>query len=99
MLLELLRPVCRSLVWQLLQGMNAMHQDWTLHRDLKPSNILVMGQGPEHGTLKIADFGLARRAFCPATALHVMLPLAESLRLPAFAVREKGRKKIQVRKG
>lgn len=47
-------------MWQLLRGMNAMHQSWMLHRDLKPSNILVMGQGPENGTLKIADFGLAR---------------------------------------
>lgn len=47
-------------MWQLLRGIDALHQDWLLHRDLKPSNILVMGPGPEHGTLKIADFGLAR---------------------------------------
>lgn len=52
--------VRRSLLWQLLKGMNAMHQDWVIHRDLKPSNILVMGQGAENGVLKIADFGLAR---------------------------------------
>jgi len=37
-----------------------MHEQWMLHRDLKPSNLLVVGQGQETGTLKIADFGLAR---------------------------------------
>ena len=47
-------------MWQLLRGMHAMHKSWMIHRDLKPSNILVMGQGPESGLLKIADFGLAR---------------------------------------
>lgn len=47
-------------MWQLLKGSNAMHENWMLHRDLKPANILVVGQGPESGTLKIADFGLAR---------------------------------------
>lgn len=51
---------CRSLVWQMLQGISAMHKQWVIHRDLKPSNLLVVGQGQETGTLKIADFGLAR---------------------------------------
>lgn len=37
-----------------------MHKSWTFHRDLKPSNILVNTQGAETGSLKIADFGLAR---------------------------------------
>lgn len=27
---------------------------------LQPSNILVMGDGPQQGVVKIADFGLAR---------------------------------------
>ena len=29
-------------------------------RDLKPANILVMGDGPERGRVKIADMGFAR---------------------------------------
>ena len=29
-------------------------------RDLKPANILVMGEGPERGRVKIADMGFAR---------------------------------------
>ncbi|KAL6498072.1 Cyclin-dependent kinase E-1 [Orobanche gracilis] len=44
----------------LLNGLNYLHSNWIVHRDLKPSNILVMGDGEEHGVVKIADFGLAR---------------------------------------
>uniref|UniRef100_A0A383V6A6 Protein kinase domain-containing protein n=1 Tax=Tetradesmus obliquus TaxID=3088 RepID=A0A383V6A6_TETOB len=52
--------VVKSLMWQLLNGLSYLHQNWIIHRDLKPSNVLVMGEGPEAGVVKVADFGLAR---------------------------------------
>lgn len=53
----------KSLLWQILEGMNYLHKNWVIHRDLKPSNILVTGADKppdEQGHVKIADFGLAR---------------------------------------
>ena len=37
---------------------------------LQPSNVLVMGEGEEHGVVKIADFGLARIFQRPLRTLH-----------------------------
>lgn len=45
----------------LARAVHAAHAGGIMHRDLKPGNILVAGDG----TLKIADFGLARRSNHP----------------------------------
>ncbi|KAK4049128.1 TFIIH complex serine/threonine-protein kinase subunit kin28 [Microbotryomycetes sp. JL201] len=44
--------------WMLMtmKGLEFCHRNWILHRDMKPNNLLI---APD-GTLKIADFGLAR---------------------------------------
>lgn len=62
----------KSLLWQILQGMNYLHMNWIIHRDLKPSNILVTGADKppsERGCVKIADFGLARLFQAPLRPL------------------------------
>ena len=30
----------KSLMWQLMNGINYLHDNWVIHRDLKPSNLL-----------------------------------------------------------
>jgi mitogen-activated protein kinase 1/3 len=46
----------RYFLYQILSGLNHMHQAGVLHRDLKPSNLLINSDCQ----LKICDLGLAR---------------------------------------
>nr|XP_014337741.1 PREDICTED: cyclin-dependent kinase 3 isoform X2 [Bos mutus] len=53
---ELPLHLVKSYLFQLLQGVNFCHTHRVIHRDLKPQNLLIS----ELGTIKLADFGLAR---------------------------------------
>jgi len=46
----------KTLLWNLLVGVNYLHHRGIYHRDLKPANCLVM----QDCSLKICDFGLSR---------------------------------------
>jgi len=65
----------KSLLYQILDGIHYLHENWVLHRDLKPANILVMGDGPERGRVKIADMGFARLFNSPLKPLADLDPV------------------------
>lgn len=47
----------RSIGRQIASGLHAAHNRGIVHGDLKPANVMVLGDG----TVKVLDFGLARR--------------------------------------
>lgn len=51
----------KSYLWQLLKGIAFCHSRRIIHRDLKLQNLLVN----KDGTVKLADFGLARNMSLP----------------------------------
>lgn len=50
------RAHVKSYIYQITRGIAFCHSHRVLHRDLKPQNILIN----QEGTIKLADFGLAR---------------------------------------
>ena len=46
----------KSIIYDILCGLNYFHKSQLIHRDLKPANILIN----ENCTIQICDFGLAR---------------------------------------
>eukprot|EP00665_Eupelagonemidae_sp_cell47_P005422 gene5423-7195_t len=54
----LYNPVCVSYTAQTIAGLQHLHRRGVIHSDIKPANLLVQASG----ALKLADFGLCRRA-------------------------------------
>lgn len=46
---------------QLLEALDAAHQNGVVHRDLKPENIFLVGDGRGAAHLKILDFGISQQ--------------------------------------
>jgi cell division cycle 2-like len=55
----------KTLMSQLILGVEYLHGNWMLHRDLKTSNLLLNNRG----VLKLADFGMARYTSNPPPKL------------------------------
>ncbi|OKL64436.1 hypothetical protein UA08_00881 [Talaromyces atroroseus] len=51
----------REVTYQILDGLNLMHENEFCHRDMKPSNILLKSCPPDDWWVKIADFGISKR--------------------------------------
>ncbi|KAF2163000.1 hypothetical protein M409DRAFT_26448 [Zasmidium cellare ATCC 36951] len=71
----------KHITYQILEGLDFMHENGFAHRDLKPANIMVVSTGPEWW-IKIADFGLTKRALEDFTQLRTVAGT------PAFAAPE-----------
>jgi len=65
--------VVKSYLFQLMLGIAYCHANRVVHRDLKPQNILI---DPKTGSVKLADFGLARAFGLPIkTYTHEVVTL------------------------
>ncbi|KAF2665706.1 cmgc/cdk/pitslre protein kinase [Microthyrium microscopicum] len=68
----------KTLLLQIVAGVEFLHDNWILHRDLKTSNILMNNRGE----IKLADFGMARQFSDPPPANLTQLVVTLWYRAP-----------------
>lgn len=61
----------KSLMYQILKGVDYMHDAWVMHRDMKPQNILVVGHGRKRGQVKLAGTCTTMRVIVRACLLLI----------------------------
>ncbi|RAH67835.1 serine/threonine-protein kinase, partial [Aspergillus aculeatinus CBS 121060] len=61
----------RQIVFQVLKGLEFLHESGFAHRDLKPENIFVV-QGAPDWYVKIGDFGISKRVVDENTQYRTM---------------------------
>ncbi|SKB00622.1 Serine/threonine protein kinase [Prosthecobacter debontii] len=66
---EMKAPQALAIVPQICEALQYAHDQGITHRDIKPANILI----DQRGTVKIADFGLAKMAHHHEPYLHTGL--------------------------
>jgi serine/threonine-protein kinase len=69
---------------QVLSGVAAAHEAGIIHRDLTPSNIFIADSGPDAGTAKILDFGLAKFVTTEGESIASLTQTGTTLGTPAY---------------
>ena len=62
-------PQIAAIMTQLLRALDFAHERGVIHRDIKPANLILTGDG----TLKVADFGIARVDTSNLTTLGMVM--------------------------
>ena len=68
-------PEVRSIIIQVLRGLEALHQKGVLHRDIKLENVLVR----DDAVVKISDLGLLKQTTNKMTRTGILLGTAQYL--------------------